>query len=1281
MITRNRSKLTPLGVVTNGLTDPELEASSTGVEGTGSDPITDQNFVKATVDIHVATLPSHQPDKSSSERKGRRGVTPVKQGGKADIWSDLEIEELKRLVGNNTGPKGISWVKVELAWKDLGLPLRSKASLSSKWRAVKASTLPGTVENAQTDAVTEENAGNGLSCNATSNESSNEHTARDSSIIDVEPVVARKNKKQPVQQATVDEMKETTTETIKMVFKKKLQQARKIGCLPNKRKPPKKVSGKQVQPILSEVNKLVDAQMDSWNGSLSWDRLSILVYAGAMTVSTISNQGVTEKQQRSRLWFKSSYEEVENLRKVIGKATAELNRQKEIVKRNAEVAPTQQQTNNIKMLRKKYKVRDFAEITSLVERLKCRMRLLQSRIALREADERRIRVRQMPTKVLLRSIEPKSKGKEKEKEKEVPNVNSIRRFWKEIVGVKKSFNVNKQLVAWERSLTNVKGDDNLREKLSPELWQKVVSKSKPWKAHGPDGIQGYWWKVFKRANLGLYQLVFDHLTNGKNLPQGWIAEGRVILLYKSGPRSDPANFRPIACLNTCYKLLTGFVATYLDQYVRERNILPSEQVALRGGIWGSTHALILDQTMTADAQDQKQRPISVAWIDYAKAFDSVPHSYMKWLLSAVHIPIPLKRFLQSLMKMWKVRYEVRSPRGQTERSSYLRIRSGVLQGDSFSPLLFCLAMAPISHAINNTRCCYVTGSGKLKKLQISLSHLFYMDDLKLFANSAENLSKQIKAVTSISDAISMKLNVKKCAQVHFIPMRLRNEQVQSSEDPETSEGVRFPMLDGESAYKYLGIEQTLGLKEADAWDRVEAKCLQIVQKLWASDLTFRQKVNSHNSTVLPVINYIVGCIIKGSGKYQSGLKSGEDLDTKIRKILVKEKARYKCACVARLYLATDRGGCGLKSVRDTIEQSTIYTWAYLCTKAELKGSLNLFANMANREKRCVVSDAASVLKSYNINAEFDIQHSRVILNGTQFDDAKSLARHVVSLMRTDNDNRRYETWRGKKCAGRVLRHSSSNIDVQTSFTWLREGKLSSVAVRNVLAAQEGSLMTRVHPSSPDTGSKSCRACGKTMETVEHIVSSCSKWLPNLYIDRHDSVARNIHYKLCQMYGLTPPHYSQKVDPVLGNERVKLYWNQPVQTKTVIRHNKPDIIAFDKIGKTAKVIEVAVSWFTGIVKQTEIKRNRYCVNGNWEEELELPYPRGDNLQRELQSQGWKVTFYPIVIGACGEVLSNLPEQLQNILNTNHQNVEKCIERLQRSAVLGTSRVIKNHLADV
>jgi hypothetical protein len=135
----------------------------------------------------------------------------------------------------------------------------------------------------------------------------------------------------------------------------------------------------------------------------------------------------------------------------------------------------------------------------------------------------------------------------------------------------------------------------------------------------------------------------------------------------------------------------------------------------------------------------------------------------------------------------------------------------------------------------------------------------------------------------------------------------------------------------------------------------------------------------------------------------------------------------------------------------------------------------------------------------------------------------------------------------------------------------------------------------------------------------------------------------------------------------------------VQTRAIIRHNKPDLIVFDKIKKSALIIEVAVSWFTGIEKQIEIKRNRYCVNGNWEDELKFPYPRGDNLATESHSRGWKVTFLPVVIGATGEVLLDLKDEIKDKLSLTTQASLNLIERLQRSAVLGTSRIVQNHLS--
>jgi hypothetical protein len=263
--------------------------------------------------------------------------------------------------------------------------------------------------------------------------------------------------------------------------------------------------------------------------------------------------------------------------------------------------------------------------------------------------------------------------------------------------------------------------------------------------------------------------------------------------------------------------------------------------------------------------------------------------------------------------------------------------------------------------------------------------------------------------------------------------------------------------------------------------------------------------------------------------------------------------------------------------------------------------------MANRGKRSVLSDAWHVLKEYNVDVERKETPPAIILDGVQYVKAIKLARHVVELMRTANNTKRYEEWKEPKLASRVLRYGQA-IDLETSFEWLRKGRLSSIGVRNVIAAQEGCLLTRSHFTFRNTEQeKRCRQCHGALETIEHVISCCPKWLPTLYIDRHDSVARNIDHILCRKHHLNPPHCTQRVEPVMEMASVKLHWNQPVQTRVIIRHNKPELVLFDKVGKTAIIIEVAVSRFTGLEKQKEIKTSRYCVSGNCDAELTLTYP--------------------------------------------------------------------------
>jgi hypothetical protein len=57
-----------------------------------------------------------------------------------------------------------------------------------------------------------------------------------------------------------------------------------------------------------------------------------------------------------------------------------------------------------------------------------------------------------------------------------------------------------------------------------------------------------------------------------------------------------------------------------------------------------------------------------------------------------------------------------------------------------------------------------------------ISHLLYMDDLKLIGKSEEELQKQIQTVTAFSDDIRMEFGLDKCAKIVFKKGKLVHSQ-------------------------------------------------------------------------------------------------------------------------------------------------------------------------------------------------------------------------------------------------------------------------------------------------------------------------------------------------------------------------------------------------------------------------------------------------------------------------------------------------------------------------
>ena len=77
----------------------------------------------------------------------------------------------------------------------------------------------------------------------------------------------------------------------------------------------------------------------------------------------------------------------------------------------------------------------------------------------------------------------------------------------------------------------------------------------------------------------------------------------------------------------------------------------------------------------------------MAWSDYEKAFDRVPHSCITKSLELIGII----SFTMKAMTYWKTRMCLHAENKLIETED-IKIQCGIFQGDSVSPLLFCICL-------------------------------------------------------------------------------------------------------------------------------------------------------------------------------------------------------------------------------------------------------------------------------------------------------------------------------------------------------------------------------------------------------------------------------------------------------------------------------------------------------------------------------------------------------------------------------------------------------------
>ena len=90
-------------------------------------------------------------------------------------------------------------------------------------------------------------------------------------------------------------------------------------------------------------------------------------------------------------------------------------------------------------------------------------------------------------------------------------------------------------------------------------------------------------------------------TDNTLIPMWW-PKGRTILLLKTKNLSDEKNYRPITCLNTFYKILTGIIAKYMRKHTVANDIWDEGQLGAVEGVLGTVDQLIIDRCILVEVK-------------------------------------------------------------------------------------------------------------------------------------------------------------------------------------------------------------------------------------------------------------------------------------------------------------------------------------------------------------------------------------------------------------------------------------------------------------------------------------------------------------------------------------------------------------------------------------------------------------------------------------------------------------------------------------------------------
>ena len=270
--------------------------------------------------------------------------------------------------------------------------------------------------------------------------------------------------------------------------------------------------------------------------------------------------------------------------------------------------------------------------------------------------------------------------------------------------------------------------------------KKLLQKLKTDKAQGPDEMHLYFLKETAEELALPLSIIFTKSLESSEVPEEW-KKGRITALFKKGNKRLASNYRPVSLTSIVCKCMEKIVRDSIIQYMKKNKLFSKKQYGFISGRSTSLQLLeVLDKW--TEALDMGHT-IDCIYMDYAKAFDTVPHRQLIYKLSKYGINTKTMSWIKSFLSK-----RIQQVVVQGEKSSWKEVTSGIPQGSILGPLLFVVFINDLPE--------YVTSEAYL-----------FADDTKIFReihNEGDRvqLQKDLDKLDKWSKDWLLKFHPKKC---------------------------------------------------------------------------------------------------------------------------------------------------------------------------------------------------------------------------------------------------------------------------------------------------------------------------------------------------------------------------------------------------------------------------------------------------------------------------------------------------------------------------------------